>query len=65
MQKITLAKPYKYSPDGLTVIELAPGEHELSDTWAQRAIEGGYTNKAKTNIPHNKAVKPAHNKKRQ
>ena len=57
MPKITITKPFTYSPDGLTTITLPPGEHELLQHWVNSAISSGCA-KAKT-APKNKARKSA------
>jgi hypothetical protein len=55
--KIELIKTYKYSPDGNLVITLNPGEHDLSERWATKAIAGGFAKKEKAHkrAPMNKS----------
>lgn len=40
--KIQIIKAFKYSEDGNNIIVLTPGEHEVADRWASKAINGGF-----------------------
>jgi len=41
MPPVTFAKPFKFSPNGIDIVDHAPGKHDVSDRCAQAAKEAG------------------------
>ena len=60
--KVKIIKPYKYSPDGNSVETLKPGDHDIDERWAKKAIASGHTENKSKPAPSNKAKKAPKNK---
>jgi len=41
MPSVTLAKPFRFSPNGIDIMDYPPGKHDVSDRCAQAAKEAG------------------------
>ena len=62
--KVNISKAYRYAPDGNAVVTVDPGEQELDERWAKKAIASGHgsavkakkpaANKSKGNAPEHK-----------
>lgn len=61
--KVEFLKKWAYAPNGNTTEIIGPGEVELPDSWAKRAIAAGAAVEQKASrAPRNKAKKTPRNK---
>lgn len=54
--KLIFTEPWKYSPNGYDVVELAPGEHDVPERFAAIAVHDGVAKKAPEKKPDGKAA---------
>lgn len=56
MQNVEFAKPFRFSPNGVEVVDYLPGKHDVSDRCAQAAKEAGVLATTKSKTPRPRAV---------
>lgn len=58
MPSVTFAKPFRFSPDGIEIVDHAPGNHDVSDRCAEAAQEAGVLAPTLRPAPKPKAPRP-------